>query len=168
MTKKIYNSPEEKKKADLERRKIKYNSDPVYRKKIQDENKQRYLENWEERTRKNRERWDKNRPRYNEAQKRRYPAKKDKLKTEVLTHYGNGKLACVCCGTTGLVFLTLDHIHGREANDRGPNKKDGRALCAYVKRNNYPEGFQTLCWNCNSGRQINKGICPHKTGNYDL
>lgn len=26
----------------------------------------------------------------------------------------------------------------------------------------FPQGYQTLCFNCNSGKAINKGTCPHK------
>lgn len=87
-----------------------------------------------------------------------------KLKTEVLTHYGKGKLACVCCGEDIITFLTLDHINGRDADDRGwnKNKRVGRILWSFVKREGFPEGYQTLCWNCNSGRQINNGVCPHQ------
>ena len=32
----------------------------------------------------------------------------------------------------------------------------------WIKRNNYPDGFQVLCWNCNSGKGANGGICPHE------
>ncbi len=28
--------------------------------------------------------------------------------------------------------------------------------------NNFPPGFRVLCYNCNCGRNHNKGICPHK------
>lgn len=144
---------------------------PELRQHDDEKMKQRYYDNREEIKSINRERWKKNREQYTKQQRTSFPAKLKAIKTEVLTHYGNGKLACVCCGTTGLVFLTLDHIHGREENDRGrnPKKRVGRALLAYVKRMGFPPDYQTLCWNCNSGRQITKTkICPHKTGNYDL
>ena len=126
--------------------------------------KKNYYENHEERKKINRERWNKNKEKNNKQQRESFPAKLKALKTEVLTYYGNGRLRCVCCGESDLVFLTLDHINGREENDRGWNKKKkaGRVLWSYVKREGFPEGYQTLCWNCNSGRQVNKGICPHK------
>ena len=31
----------------------------------------------------------------------------------------------------------------------------------WLKNNNFPEGFQVLCFNCNCGKARNKGICPH-------
>lgn len=30
-----------------------------------------------------------------------------------------------------------------------------------IKMLNYPEGYQVLCYNCNCGKSINNGICPH-------
>lgn len=126
--------------------------------------KTNYNLNKEERNLANKQRWNRNKEQYNKQQRESFPEKLRLIKTEVLTHYGNGKLACVCCGEDELVFLTLDHINGREAGDRGwnRNKKVGRVLWAWCKKQGYPEGYQTSCWNCNSGRQINKGICPHK------
>uniref|UniRef100_A0AAT9JH61 ORF62 n=1 Tax=Nitrosopumilaceae spindle-shaped virus TaxID=3065433 RepID=A0AAT9JH61_9VIRU len=123
-----------------------------------------YQQNKEVLQQKNRERWHKNRDRYIIKQKQRFQIYKVEIKIEVLTHYGNGKLQCICCKQEGIAFLTLDHINGREENDRGrnPNKKSGVRLWALLKKQNYPEGYQTLCWNCNCARQINKGICPHK------
>lgn len=84
------------------------------------------------------------------------------LQKEVLTHYGNGKLACVCCGESEFVFLTIDHINGRKQSERKNPKMRGWMLKQYLRTRNYPSGYQTLCWNCNSGRALNKGICPHK------
>lgn len=31
----------------------------------------------------------------------------------------------------------------------------------WLMKNKYPSGFQVLCWNCNMGKQINGGVCPH-------
>ncbi len=39
-------------------------------------------------------------------------------------------------------------------------KKD--SLYRWIIKNNFPEEFQILCFNCNSGRHINGGICPHE------
>ena len=82
-----------------------------------------------------------------------------KLKLEVISAYG-GK--CTCCGESNLMFLTLDHIHGNGAKHR---KEIGRAskLYRWLRKNGFPDiGLQVLCCNCNWGRFINKGICPHK------
>jgi len=72
-----------------------------------------------------------------------------KLKVEVLTHYGNGKLACVKCGFSNLRALSIDHIDGAGGNHkRGKKKLTGLGLYTWLRLNNYPEGFQTLCMNC--------------------
>lgn len=87
-----------------------------------------------------------------------------KLRTEILTHYGNGVLQCVCCGESMYTFLTIDHINGRTDYEKNNEYKfRGLHLCQYLKRQGFPEGYQTLCWNCNSGRANNGGVCPHKT-----
>ena len=59
-------------------------------------------------------------------------------KEVVLTHYGNGKLACVRCGEVRLSCLTIS----------GNNKRRGQGLYAWLKRHEYPEDYQTLCMNC--------------------
>ena len=37
----------------------------------------------------------------------------------------------------------------------------GVALYRWLKKNNFPEGFQVLCWNCNHAKFFNGGNCPH-------
>lgn len=83
---------------------------------------------------------------------------KQQLRQEVFAAYGGSK--CNCCGETIDKFLTLDHIH----NDGNKHRKQvGRtSVYRWLKQNNYPPGFQVLCWNCNLGRQHNGGICPHR------
>ena len=39
-----------------------------------------------------------------------------KVKREVLTHYGNDKLACVKCGEENIACLSIDHINGGGEN----------------------------------------------------
>lgn len=80
------------------------------------------------------------------------------LRVECLTHYGNGVLACVCCGESELVFLTIDHEKGLQ----GEKRRKGYSLWVWLKTHNFPKGFRTMCWNCNSGRSLNGGICPHE------
>ena len=69
------------------------------------------------------------------------------LRTEVLTHYGNGRCACVRCGFTDIRALSIDHINGGGAQDR---KKVGSGVRFYkwLKDMGYPQGYQTLCMNC--------------------
>jgi len=104
-----------------------------------------------------------------EAQKvRRLELRKQhevKLKMEVLTHYGGGKLACVRCGFSDVRALCLDHINSNSAhpirNRKGerplPSLWSPRKLRARLKRLGFPEGFQTLCANCNLVKAVENG-----------
>lgn len=80
------------------------------------------------------------------------------LKLQAFAAYGG--VYCQCCGETEVCFLTIDHIHGKTAAQK---KKEGEGSSFYqwLKRNQYPAGYQTLCFNCNLGRGFNGGICPH-------
>ncbi len=94
--------------------------------------------------------------RFKEAVRKRAPKLREKhrlLKVEVLTRYGNGRLACIGCGFGDIRALSLDHIYGREMNDKTARKKGKKIeafahLCRRLKEEGYPEGFQTLCMNC--------------------
>lgn len=67
---------------------------------------------------------------------------------------------CVCCGESDIRFLTLDHINGGGTQHRLRIKQAN--ICKWLKANNYPDGFQTLCYNCNCAKGI-YGKCPHET-----
>jgi hypothetical protein len=100
-----------------------------------------------------------------------------RLRLEVLTQYSPSKkfpqCSCMGCKETRIPFLTLDHInndgarHRRELAKELGRRDDGRSSGTHVyldvKRRGFPPGFQTLCWNCNCGRRLNGGLCPHLT-----
>lgn len=74
-----------------------------------------------------------------------------KLKVAVLMYYGSGKLACVKCGFTDVRALSIDHINDNGAQHRKElikHNQTGAWFYLWLKRNNYPEGYQTLCMNC--------------------
>jgi len=96
----------------------------------------------------------------------------------VYSHYSkilssNDIPCCNCCGESEMEFLTLDHIAGRKQMDSEPelrkmgysSKFSGNTLWSWIKRNNFPEGFQVLCQNCNfaKGKRGNNNTCPHET-----
>lgn len=83
-------------------------------------------------------------------------------KIAVLTHYSHGLCKCVCCGESRIPFLSIDHIHGNGTRHRKEIKGYGKNMYAWLIKNQFPKGFQTLCLNCNLGRQINGGMCPHE------
>jgi hypothetical protein len=71
------------------------------------------------------------------------------IKAEVLTYYGNGKCACVRCGYDDIRALSIDHINGDGAEHRRRViGMTGRKMYTWLKRNNYPSGYQCLCLNC--------------------
>ena len=102
-------------------------------------------------------------------QRRRDPLKRPLTLTQERVHrartrdlvfeaYGGYK--CVCCGETEPKFLSIDHINNDGAKHK---KKTNSNLYRWLKKNDYPSGFQVLCMNCNCGKYRNGGICPHKT-----
>jgi hypothetical protein len=88
---------------------------------------------------------------YRGYSKNRYQVARKK----VYDHYG---WVCACCGETNNEFLTIDHIGGGGAEHR---KAVGPHLYAWLVRNNFPEGFRTLCYNCNMAIG-SYGYCPHE------
>lgn len=82
-----------------------------------------------------------------------------KLRETVFSHYGN---SCACCGETEPAFLTIDHILNDGKLDRGNSERGGHGLYRKIIREEFPNTYQILCWNCNCGKHKNNGICPHK------
>ena len=85
-------------------------------------------------------------------------------KTKVFDHYG---WECKCCGENIVAFLTIDHINNDGYLDRmkkgWKRKLTSKDLYFMIIKDKFPDRFQTLCQNCNLGKLVNKGICPHKT-----
>jgi len=108
---------------------------------------------------------ERNRPRVNKRGKEI----RKKTKLEVYTHYSNGVPKCACCGVTGIEFLTVDHIIPKREMEKDQKliEKRFRAnfkanrLSQWLIKNNFPKGFQILCWNCNYAKGV-FGDCPHK------
>lgn len=83
-------------------------------------------------------------------------------KLKVLVHYSGNPPRCACCGEQYLEFLTVDHVGGNGNNHRRKNGLDGgNAFYLWLIRENYPQGFQVLCMNCNFAKG-KYGYCPHQ------
>ncbi len=79
----------------------------------------------------------------------------------VISHYGG---VCACCEESQIEFLSMDHINGDGAKHRRELKKNGHIhIYDWLIKNNFPEGFQVLCMNCNWAKG-KYGYCPHKHG----
>lgn len=88
------------------------------------------------------------------------PVARTKLKLQTLTAYGDGQLACVCCGESHSEFLSLDHIDGGGSAERKHTTSD--KLHRRLRREGFPKGkYRTLCFNCNWAYG-QYGYCPHK------
>lgn len=83
------------------------------------------------------------------------------LKDQCFQAYGG--FVCACCGETEQKFLTLDHKNNDGAKHRKEiGARGGIAIYHWIIRNGFPPMFQVLCFNCNHGRHLNGGTCPHK------
>lgn len=81
-----------------------------------------------------------------------------KLRAEMIAEYGG---ACACCGEKEPLFLQLDHRENDGHLDRLLHRTSTK-LIAFLKRNGWPKDrHQLLCANCNFGKLLNGGICPH-------
>lgn len=87
----------------------------------------------------------------------RYNYNKEKLQRRrqeerlgILIHYSENPPKCSRCGFTDVRALQIDHINGGGRRQRREDGlKHGQAMYRWIKKNNYPDGFQILCANCN-------------------
>ncbi len=84
---------------------------------------------------------------YSEAEKK----KGDKILQEekrmkVLIHYSGNPPKCARCGFSDVRALTIDHIVGGGGKHR---REIHRRIENWIIDNNFPEGYQVLCMNCN-------------------
>lgn len=94
--------------------------------------------------------WYQKHPDYMREYMREYVRRQfPQIKREVLTYYGGGKCACIQCGFSDIRALTLDHINGDGASERRQKKgKSGVLFYLELRTHKFPEGYQTLCMNC--------------------
>jgi len=109
----------------------------------------------------------KNRPDLYEKWKIQLKKNYDDLRWEILIAYSpNGSTTPVCscknCPETLPFFLTIDH----ENNNGSQHRKEvgtGRQFYKWLKDNDFPLGYRTMCFNCNSGRELMPDkSCPHE------
>ena len=129
-----------------------------------------------------------NRPRVNKRTNELHHEKKEIVYTHYSKKLSNSDVPCCnCCGYTGIEFLTVDHIIPKREMEKkvtslvrsisenvlltpkeiamGYNaKRKGHPLNQWLITNNFPKGFQILCWNCNfaKGSPAVSFKCPHE------
>lgn len=103
------------------------------------------------------------------AERKGQGAKRRELRERVFAAYGGYR--CVCCGETEPTFLTLDHINndGGEFRKRELGRRNAAGVFTYawLLRNGCPPTVQVLCMNCQHGKLMNGGICPHQRTSND-
>ncbi len=84
-------------------------------------------------------------------------------KNLVYSHYGR---ICNCCGETEEKFLSIDHVNDDGNIDRRQHGggKSNNIILKIIARG-FPNTYQILCMNCNTGKSRNNGTCPHKEKN---
>lgn len=110
-------------------------------------------------------RFDGNREAFLENERQWTKEYRAQLRDETFAAYGG--YVCACCGETERSFLTIDHINNDGAKFR-KNVLGNRGFAGYhtyrwLRANGYPQdGLQVLCMNCQQGKKLNGGICPHQ------
>lgn len=118
-----------------------------------------YLANHEIAKAKGRENWINMSPVSRQKHRDVCNRRQERIRERIWNHYGR---ACACCGEADTVFLTLDHTHGGGAQERRETGRSGVGFYALLIRRGFPDGYQTLCFNCNCAKG-RFGVCPHQT-----
>ena len=84
-----------------------------------------------------------------------------KLKQTTLERYGT---SCAYCGFSDPRALQIDHINGGGNAERiaagGTVRFSGWNFYQYLKTNGWPDGYQTLCANCNMIKHEESKLLP--------
>jgi hypothetical protein len=87
-------------------------------------------------------------------------AYRQRLRRKVIMGYGG---RCNCCGEDEYLFLELDHVNNDGAKERGKNRSTTSMFLLRIIKDGFPDCYQVLCSNCNQGKVLNHGVCPHIT-----
>ena len=155
-SRKLRSNPEYREKENKQKREHsrKLRSNPEYREK---ENKQK--REYHRKLRSN--------PEYREKENKQKRDSSKKIKFKVLKQYSeilskSSRPCCNCCGIKSHIeFLTIDHIDGKKNYSLVEQKLRGHNLYSWLSRNNFPKGYQVLCFNCNLSKGF-LGECVHK------
>jgi len=112
-----------------------------------------------EKARARRKRWrDKNKE-YIHKHNKEY---RDNIRFMLYAGYSNGQPKCACCGENRFEFLTIDHIDGEGVRyGKGKKLKTSYQFYNWLIKSDFPDGYQVLCYNCNSSLG-HYGYCPHE------
>lgn len=88
---------------------------------------------------------------------------RESLKERCFVAYGGYKCSCTGCSEINPKFLTLDHISNDGAAHRKELGKNHASIYRWLIVHDFPPIVQVLCFNCNCGKNVNGGVCPHLT-----
>lgn len=83
-------------------------------------------------------------------------ARKEKLRGIFIEKMGG---QCSCCGENNSRFLTVEHLDNTGKEERQGTYNPIRMLKRAIN-GDFEAGL--LCFNCNIGKSINGGVCPHE------
>ncbi len=85
-----------------------------------------------------------------------------KLKLEILSHYSSDNLVCQHCGFSDIRALSIDHINGKgNIHRKRIGAVGGNIFYHWLKKNNFPSGYQVLCMNCQWKKRREEKECDH-------
>ncbi len=74
------------------------------------------------------------------------------LRLTALDRYSSGSFSCGWCGIADIDVLCIDHIEGDGAAHRAG--LGNQSVFQWLKKHDYPGGFQVLCRNCNQKKYL--------------
>ena len=86
---------------------------------------------------------------------------RQKIRRQVIGYYSKNTFACACCGEDIFEFLSIDHVFGGGNQHRKQLRNCNLTLYRWLRDNDFPDGYQVLCMNCNWGKR-DREECPHK------
>ena len=77
-------------------------------------------------------------------------------KIAAINVYTDGEGTCRWCGQGDIDVLTLDHTNNNGKEHRTIMRRSPRSYSIYrwMQNNDYPDGFQVLCMNCNMKKEV--------------
>lgn len=106
-------------------------------------------EEWKKKQREQMKKYRKEHPEIVKKRSKQQLKKLHKRRLLCLEHYGGKPPKCAICGYDDVRALTIDHINGGGTQHRRKIKRWGTSFSGWLVKNNFPEGFQVLCRNCN-------------------
>lgn len=109
-----------------------------------------------------RAKWQAYKREYNKANRHKYRCsqpigqaeRREFVKNAVVNVLTNGEGTCRMCGQGDQDVLCIDHVNNDGAVHRKVDKTSNGRIWDWMIRNDYPPGFQVLCYNCNMKKEI--------------